>query len=589
MKIKTKTRQAKPKDVLLAMVQKGMLAEARELYLQVAESQARRAPMAAVFSDILIKCGYHGAAEQLLSEELQSDPDNYDLLMLLGRLDERNGQNLNAFDLYHLAGFMAAESEQKKKADRAKDRVKRNIKGKTAYGTETYTVMLKGNDRPLEIEYDIGKMAVRKRILDAILENIDPRAKSVLEIEYDAGIITKNLNDHGFNIEGVSARLENVSLAMGFEYVESIRMAGIPSPKYYGQDINRQSVSNLKKRDVIMVLPMDENWYTEHGVEEAAELLAELMEKAKKQLFFFIPANPEEKRKPELAEKIIGCLVEKQIIDQKLQPCYESKAGSKLFCINRRQAREGDREKVVPPGLEVVGSRSAIFEVELSKCRSLNGFGYTEQGWDHFTELLKEILEKKNLSYKDSILKRFYDAFQPANRQEHLLGSKGELLPPLNKGWTVLPWMETKNRILNPQKSPESRPGGNHHYGPNSDEFGSREFKKLISTFALIRKYGYIPEIFPDGYILGYLLKDDSDYRFLLTEGQHRVATVGLMGYKKIKVKFDPNFLPVVDIKKIKQWPQVKSGLFNVDVAEKVFRYYFEEDGRRKAKELGLL
>jgi hypothetical protein len=63
---------------------------------------------------------------------------------------------------------------------------------------------------------------------------------------------------------------------------------------------------------------------------------------------------------------------------------------------------------------------------------------------------------------------------------------------------------------------------------------------------------------------------------------------VGLLGFKTIKVRFNPDFLPVVDLKNIKTWPQVRRGLYSESAAEKVFRYYFEEDGRRKAKELGL-
>ncbi len=111
----------------------------------------------------------------------------------------------------------------------------------------------------------------------------------------------------------------------------------------------------------------------------------------------------------------------------------------------------------------------------------------------------------------------------------------------------------------------------------------------LKNTGAMLFTHGYLPEIFPDGYIQGYLLKDGEDYRFIVTEGQHRMAAIGLLGEKTIKVRFDLNWLPIIDRAKLKKWPQVISGLYSDTVAEKVFRYYFEENGRRKAEQLGLL
>ena len=67
------------------------------------------------------------------------------------------------------------------------------------------------------------------------------------------------------------------------------------------------------------------------------------------------------------------------------------------------------------------------------------------------------------------------------------------------------------------------------------------------------------------------------------------MAATGLLGYEVIKARFNQEFLPVVDIAELESWPQVKSGLYEKKVAEKVFYYYFEENGPKKAKALGLL
>lgn len=536
----------------------------------------------------LCKAGKPEQAEKVLERELQREPDNYLLLMNLGRLDEIRGQYLSAYDLYQRAEFLAGKAGQKEKARRMKAGAKKNIVGLNAFGSESYKVRLEGNSKPLELEYNLNHLARRKELLDAILATIDPGAKTILEIECDAGIITKNLADHGFNVEGTAENMDNIVLAMGFEYGEMLRQSGVPSPGYYCSSVDEDAVKSIHKKDVIMVLPPCPEWYIKRTPQRAALLLAGLLKRSRRQLYFYIPPAQDERRDDNLSGTVLSEL-KKTLKNVEVHLCFRGKDNSSLYRIDRRQASAGDRTVVVPMGLDVIGSKSAIFEVELQCCRSLNGFGYTDEGWDHFVETLKEAKDNPELSYEQSILKRFYGRFQPGNRQEHFFGSNNPDMAPLNKGWTILPWMETKNRQLIPLKSPVSRPGGNHHYGPNSDEFGRREFNKLVKTDSLIKRFGYLPEIFPDGYVQGYFLKDGDNYRFCVNEGQHRVAAISLLGRKVIKCKFDPSFLPLINIDHVHQWPQVKTGLYSINVAEKVFRYYFEEDGRRKAEQLRLL
>lgn len=536
----------------------------------------------------LCKAGELDQAEKVLEQELERKPDDYLLLMNLGRLDEIRGQYLNAYDLYQRAEFLADKAGQKEKARRMKAGAKKHIVGKNAFGSDYYKVRLEGNSKPLELEYSLKHLARRKELLDAILATMDPGTKTILEIECDAGIITKNLADHGFKVEGTAENMDNIVLAMGFEYGEMLRQSGVPSPNYYCSSIDEDKVKLINKKDVIMVLPPSPEWYTNRTVAQSALILAGLLKRVRRQLYFYFPPENDNAQDGGLAEAVLSNLKE-QMGNIEFETCFRGKDNSTLYRIDRRQANTGDRTRVVPLGLDVNGSNSSIFEVELQYCRSLNGFGYTEEGWDHFVETLREVIKNHETSYEQSILKRFYGCFQPKNRQDHFFGSDSPGMPPLDRGWTILPWMETKNRQLIPVKSPVSRPGGNHHYGPNSDEFGRREFNKLVKTYNLIRRFGYLPEIFPDGYVQGYFLKDGDNYRFCINEGQHRMAAISLTGHKVIKCKLDPSFLPVINLEHLQQWPQVKSGLYTREVAERVFRYYFEEDGRRKAKEVGLL
>jgi tetratricopeptide (TPR) repeat protein len=577
-------------EALRSLVQDNMTDQARQVFYRYRQAREDDRELALLYADILLKAGELAEAESLLERELQKNPDHFALLFRIGRLDEMRGAYINAHDLFRRAELLAVGVDEKREVQQALERVKDKIRSEVIFKPDTFLIKLEGNLNPLNLQYQMPQLIRRRELLEALLTEIDPRAKSILEIECDAGVVTRNLAVHGFKVEGTAAEMADLVLSMGFEYVEMLRKAGNLSPDYRCIDFDTVAAGRLDKYDIILVLPTRLNWYRERGAAGAAAVFKQLVARSKRQLFFYLPANSDHREETAaIAESLLAEFALCPGLFAEPVLCFENSAGDQLYRINQRQAGEGDRSKILPFGLAAVGSRSTVLEVEVDRCRSLNGFAFTGSGWNHFTALLEEILSKPNLAYEDSILKLFFDRFQPESRQAQLYGATAEKLPPLDRGFTLLPWVDTKNRRFNPVESPVLHTGGNPHYGPNSIEFGNHVCKRLLANYTLLKQYGYLPEIFPDGYIQGYLLKDGSDYRFYVNEGQHRMAAVGLLGLKTIKARFNPDFLPVVDLKNIKQWPQVRRGLYSEAVAAKVFHYYFEEDGRRKAQMLGLL
>ncbi len=576
-------------EALNSLGQNNQVAGAREIFYRYREIKPDDLEMTMLYTDILLNADRLDEAERLLEDELNKNPGCFGLLFRLGRLDEVRGDYINAFDFYRRARFSAHSFREKKEAQAAFTQVKEHISSEVHFKDNAYLIKLKGNRKPLNLQYSVEEQLRRKALLEVISAAIDPGAKSVLEIECDTGLITRSLAARGFKTEGISKEMSDLVLAMGFEYVELLRKAEKMGPGGYRcLDLDAFKAGALEKKDVILLLPARLQWYKERQPKGAAELIAALYKKARRQLFFYLPSGKDRGEAKKMGRAVTACL-EKEGAFRK-EPVLKELTGESglIYRFDQRRVRPGDLSKVVPVGLEVTGSRSKVFEVEVKRCRSLNGFGFNERAWNHFCAVLKEMQACPGLQYEDSILKRFYERFQPQSRQEQLFGALNAPLPPLERGWTILPWVETKNRHLSPVESPHSRPGGNHQYGPNSESFGREQCRRLLDNYTLIKRHGYIPEVFPDGYIQGYFLKDGADYRFYVNEGQHRMAAVGLLGFEQIRVKFNPDFLPVVDIKNIKKWPQVKSGLYSKAVAEKVFYYYFIEDGRRKAKELGL-
>lgn len=540
--------------------------------------------------DNLIKVGELKEAEKLLEAALKQRPQEFSLLFKLGRLDEIRAHYLSAADLFCRAKRQAKIAADKKEARAAFERVRQKVASHVAFTPDTFTLKLTGNSAPLQLQYKLKQQLERLNLFETLLASIDPRSKSVLELECDAGLVARNLAAHGLKAEGTAEEMADIVLSLGFEYAEMLRKPASLAPEYSTFTVSEKAAQTLEKYDLILLLPGRFSWYEKRGVEVAARLIEMLAEKCKRQMFFFIPAAEEDTGAEEAKAFELALLEKLQHLSLPAPPVRITKAGGgSLFCLNQRQAEAGNLQKLLPIGLALNGSRSQILRVELDKCRSLNGFGFGAQGWNHFSAALEELLEKPELGYSESILKNFYERFQPKNRQEQLFGGPGEALSPLDRGWTLLPWVDTKNRRQNPLESPLLNDSGNPHYGPNSDEFGEFVLKRLLASYTLLKEFGYRPEVFPDGYIQGYLLKWGKDYRFYVNEGQHRIATLSLLGYREIKVKLNPDFMPVVDLKNISKWPQVRRGLYSKEVATRVFCHYFLEDGRATARRLTLL
>lgn len=76
------------------------------------------------------------------------------------------------------------------------------------------------------------------------------------------------------------------------------------------------------------------------------------------------------------------------------------------------------------------------------------------------------------------------------------------------------------------------------------------------------------------------MLAKGDNYRFVVCEGQHRVAALAALGYTRIRVRFTqkPRYPRVVLWDEVKKWPQVAGGAFSVNLARKIFARFFAPD-----------
>lgn len=265
-----------------------------------------------------------------------------------------------------------------------------------------------------------------------------------------------------------------------------------------------------------------------------------------------------------------------------------------------------------------------IFEVEIDKCiSSVSGLSFSNKKGrktHYFVDALNELINKGNVKYGDSQLKKYYDNFQPQTLGELFFLNKKvdayplSIIPPIAK--VPLPWTDisfyaklfaanvflVKNGGILPSYEVElffhdnvekilfspleqwvplytKYDGTFHLCGPQNEESGEKLYEKLISIFNSIKNIGYQPEKFEEGYIRGVMIKYKDDFRFLVTDGQHRISSLSALNYDRVLVKLDERFKHnIFDIDKIDDWPFIKLNYYSKKVVLKMVKSFFNNN-----------
>ena len=199
--------------------------------------------------------------------------------------------------------------------------------------------------------------------------------------------------------------------------------------------------------------------------EQEYDLLKATIAKAKDQVFVLTAENLDE----EFSKEILKQVVKEQNLEVQVLHQYEHEDVNYELClVNLKQNLTSFK---IPLGGEARYSLSTILEVDLAKCTDLFGAAYIGD-FQQFVAMLQEYGENRDLKYEDSILKKYYENFKPKNQEETLFAKRGRARG-LHQGWIGYPWSwYPERRVVFMNDRGETRPGGNHNFGPNSDEFG---------------------------------------------------------------------------------------------------------------------
>lgn len=222
---------------------------------------------------------------------------------------------------------------------------------------------------------------------------------------------------------------------------------------------------------------------------------------------------------------------------------------------------------------------NGVYTVSIDKIISPHGFSSSKGGWHYYSEFLKQYEAQPDVSYEGTVLKKYYDVFQPQSVADILFFDDKNAAPNILQKmhpllirdfWRLDGSLEEITAHIIEEET--------QLFGSISDIYGEEQFIRCINAYRLVKKHGYLPDRFEDGYLCGYFLINGDDYRFLAMAGKHRLAAFSVLDIHDIKVTVPYN-LKVLDIKDIDKWPTVQSGLFTKEQIECVFHRFFEEDG----------
>lgn len=229
-------------------------------------------------------------------------------------------------------------------------------------------------------------------------------------------------------------------------------------------------------------------------------------------------------------------------------------------------------------------NRHKVFEVPMNKCINPLGFSFGENGWHFLVEYLKELKADPSVLLCESVLYRYHKMYQPASMKELIVFSDNNV--EFNLDFFRFPWGNYKKEF--DHNLPTKDRCTSRFCGPSDDDLIEKESMDIVKLRNSINSTGYSPWRFPHSFIAGVCLKrENSDFRFVILQGNHRTAVLSYLGYKKIIARIQPGCFPIIKEQDVENWYYVKNGMCSIKDALIYFHTLFNLDGSERAVELG--
>ncbi|MFL0799726.1 MAG: hypothetical protein K6L80_04705 [Agarilytica sp.] len=212
------------------------------------------------------------------------------------------------------------------------------------------------------------------------------------------------------------------------------------------------------------------------------------------------------------------------------------------------------------------------YEISPDDATTIFGCSFGDDGWHHIRKTLEELEGNPSLPVHETTLHKYLINFKPSSISSLAGVSEGKPLALFEYPWGSF---STIKRARN--KKPEN----SRFCGPSTEAFINEELARILALKDSVAVDGYHPEVYPNSYISGtWLIDSQGQRRFVVMQGNHRLAVLAHLGYKKIQVRSTRLALDKVLHSDIRRWPAVLSGRCTLDDAEQIFKFFFVNNGR---------
>lgn len=205
-----------------------------------------------------------------------------------------------------------------------------------------------------------------------------------------------------------------------------------------------------------------------------------------------------------------------------------------------------------------------------NEATSIFGCCFGAAGWHHLRRTLEEYDDNPKQKIKETVMWEFLKNFCPTSISELAKYEGQELLPLF-----VYPWVD-----LNTVRKKRKDPWDSRFCGPSTDQFVIEEYERTVTLYKKIKFQGYNMYEYPHSLIRGtFLISNSGEKRFVVMQGNHRMAVLAHLGHNEILVRANTGSIPFVNERKIETWANVRNGRCSVEHAKKIFDYFFKENG----------
>jgi hypothetical protein len=222
-------------------------------------------------------------------------------------------------------------------------------------------------------------------------------------------------------------------------------------------------------------------------------------------------------------------------------------------------------------GMRFISRSWCQYSISPEDVTTIFGCSFGDGGWQHIRRTLSEFDIDPSISPTQSTLGYYLEKFCPSSISILAGVTEEEPLPLF-----VYPWGTFNNGSYHSAKDANS----SRFCGPSTAAFVVEEFLRTIHLYKKMKMQGYRPSQFPNSHMGGtWLEASDGRKRFVVMQGNHRMAVLAHLGARRIEVRSISQALTCVRENNIARWPLVASGRCSIDHARRVFRMFFLENG----------